>query len=382
MSSDAPADGAPRLPWTRRLARKARKTWASILREQATPSRLGAALGFGVFVGCTPLWGLQTVIALVAAHLFRLNKVAVFGGLQVSGPPLAPLTVYASVQLGYRLLQGAWVPMSLSAMGDLTAGEIAARFFWAFALGGTLLGVVLGLLVWPATAWLVARARAGVKMARLPHEELDLLFDRLDHLPDKYRHYAAWKLRLDPLYATVLPLFEGRREVLDLGAGIGLFGAALCQRNPSAQVRGVEWDAEKARVAQVLLQGLPARVEAGDARVADLGHPDAIALFDMLHYAPVEEQRAFLLRVAAALGPGGRLVLRELDPEARQGSWAERLERWAVARGWNRGAGVYPWPLSQMRALLEEQGFEVQVQPEAARGLFRANALLVATRRG
>ncbi|MEN6631771.1 MAG: DUF2062 domain-containing protein, partial [Candidatus Polarisedimenticolia bacterium] len=46
--------------------------------DGATPGRQAAALAVGVFIGCTPLFGLHLGMCLVAARLFRLNVVTMY----------------------------------------------------------------------------------------------------------------------------------------------------------------------------------------------------------------------------------------------------------------------------------------------------------------
>jgi len=167
---------------------------------------------------------------------------------------------------------------------------------------------------------------------------------------------------------------------VDLGAGLGLLELLLAERSPAVSLRAVEWDERKVHAARRATSGLPGvRVDLGDLRTVELGTPDAVVLLDALHYMPPEEQRAVLGRCASALGPGGLLLVRELDPRQGRGSLSVQLERLAVVVGLNRGAGVRPWPVQEMAAFLEEQGFSVQVR-QAGRGLFSDNALLVARR--
>ena len=64
-----------------------RALWDRVLREHASPARVGFAVGIGVLVGCSPFLGLQVAIAALLAIVFRLNKLAVFLGLQISAPP-------------------------------------------------------------------------------------------------------------------------------------------------------------------------------------------------------------------------------------------------------------------------------------------------------
>src|SRR5205823_48356 len=103
--------------------------------------------GLGVFMGCSPFWTLQTVLALIAARLFRLNKLAVLLGTQISAPPALPFLVYASVQLGHRLIHGEWVALTLeSVKAAPSKWELAKQFIWSFGLGAFIVGAILGSL--------------------------------------------------------------------------------------------------------------------------------------------------------------------------------------------------------------------------------------------
>lgn len=380
----ADATAAPVKPAKKKrsLGTKLRHAWRAVRREQATPKRLGVAMAVGVFLGAGPFYGLQTILCLVSATVFRLNKFTVLLGLQVSSPPFTPFVILAGVQLGYRVLYGDWAPLSLQMVIDTPVRELASRFAVSYLIGGNLLGLITGGLAGWATMSLVRRRReADERDPPLRDEEIDELHEKLPALPRFYRHYAAWKVRLDPLYLLVLPLLAGRTRVVDLGAGMGLMGFLLRLRSPATRVHCVEWDQEKAQMAQRLNAGDElVTVAAADARTAELGQADAICLFDVLHYNPLDEQRAWLQRVAQTLPAGGLLLVRELDVEKARWRMSERIEQQAVKRGWNQGAGVVAWPLSDMRALLEQLGFEVTMRP-AGQGLFSANALVVARKR-
>jgi uncharacterized protein (DUF2062 family) len=357
-----------------------KRQWRAVLREQATPTRLGLAVGFGVFMGCSPFWTLQTVLALIGSRLFKLNKLAVLLGTQISAPPFAPFLIFASVQLGNRLIRGEWVPLTLDAVKAAPSKwELAKQFIWSFGLGALLVGAILGAIAgWLTYRAVKSRREAQAKSPQFSGEELDLLQDALEPLPAKYRHYGIWKVRMDPVYARVVPLLARCRQVVDLGGGMGLLGALIRPRAPQCQFRVVEWDAEKAQMAAKLLEGW-AKVDQADARTVELGSPDAIALLDVLHYLPVPEQTAWLDKCVSALAPGGTLLVRELDLERARFRLSERIEKLAVKRGWNVGSGVHSWPIAQMRSHLEAKGLKVEVE-QAGRGMFSANALVLATK--
>ena len=56
-----------------------RERLRAAFRVDDPPWRVAAALAVGVFVSCTPLYGFQTLLSLLVATVFRLNKAAVVG---------------------------------------------------------------------------------------------------------------------------------------------------------------------------------------------------------------------------------------------------------------------------------------------------------------
>jgi uncharacterized protein (DUF2062 family) len=128
-----------------------------------SPGRLGLALGVGVVCGCSPFLGLQTLLAIGVALLFRLNKLAVFIGLQISIPPLTPLVILASVELGEFLLHGRALPLSVAQIRAMQTKELVARFFVDLSVGGLTLGTVLGALLGMLTARWISRRRAQAR---------------------------------------------------------------------------------------------------------------------------------------------------------------------------------------------------------------------------
>ncbi len=94
----------------RKFRDNARITWAntrliigSLLRKHLTPGQTAVAAGLGVFIGCSPFYGLHSVIAAAAAFFLRLNFGVLFLGTQVSLPFLAPFLAMASVSVGNSL---------------------------------------------------------------------------------------------------------------------------------------------------------------------------------------------------------------------------------------------------------------------------------------
>ncbi|WP_158501611.1 DUF2062 domain-containing protein [Vitiosangium sp. GDMCC 1.1324] len=361
------------------LLRPLREQIESVKREHASPRRLGVAVAVGVLVGSSPFLGFQVLMAIALATVFRLNRIAVLLGLQISMPPITPFLLFLNAQVGARLLEGRWLPLSLEAFRAVPAKQVAADLFLDLLVGGLLVGGVLAAGLGWMTAYLLQRQRTRGSLSDLfTPEQWAQLQGRLEGLPRAWRKYALWKMRLDPVYKLILPELPEDAELLDLGSGMGLLPLLLSVRSPRSSVRAVEWDERKVRMAHQLLEGLPAvRVEAGDASKCPLGTPNAVALLDVLHYSPIAQQQEWLLRCAEALRPGGLLLVRELEPKQSRWPLAPVLERLAVRLGWNRGASVHAWSPSEMARMLTPLGFTAELRP-AGSGVFSANTLLIA----
>jgi SAM-dependent methyltransferase len=198
-------------------------------------------------------------------------------------------------------------------------------------------------------------------------------------LHPRFRWYARAKYRFDPCYRAIARCIREDSFTVDLGSGLGMLPVLLGELGERRQALGVDWDREKVRCGLHASRGLP-RVEIveGDLRAFAVPACDVITLVDVLHYYDALGQEAILERCRAALGPGGRLLIREGDG-ARQGGarFTRRVEGWITRMGWNRGPAVRFRPISELRTTLVRLGFHVDVD-EVAGPLNPGNVLLVA----
>jgi 2-polyprenyl-3-methyl-5-hydroxy-6-metoxy-1,4-benzoquinol methylase len=112
----------------------------------------------------------------------------------------------------------------------------------------------------------------------------------------------------------------GPIRVLDIAAGHGVYGVTIAQRNPQAQIVAVDWE----RVLRVATEhaskvGVGARHRAlsGDAFKVDWGTGYDVALVtNFLHHFDRAACTTLLRKIAAALNPGGRVVVVEFVPNA------------------------------------------------------------------
>lgn len=74
--------------------------WEQITLHNENPFKISIAMGFGIFMGITPIWGFQMLIAVLLAHAFKLNKVLVLAFSNISLPPVIPFIIYLSYKIG------------------------------------------------------------------------------------------------------------------------------------------------------------------------------------------------------------------------------------------------------------------------------------------
>ena len=110
----------------------------------------------------------------------------------------------------------------------------------------------------------------------------------------------------------------GPIRVLDIAAGHGIFGIAIAQKNPQAQIVAVDWAGVLTVAAEnAAKMGVAARHTAlpGDAFKVDFGSGYDVALMtNFLHHFDVPTCTTLLKKVAASLKPGGRIAVLEFVP--------------------------------------------------------------------
>ena len=165
-----------------------------------------------------------------------------------------------------------------------------------------------------------------------------------DRYPTRFlREYVKWKVRMDPIYGSVIPHLPSHPvPLIDLGCGVGILPLVLRSRGVDAPIIGIDHDEKKIAIGrQVLRDERNIELIAGDAR-SPLPAQGNVVMFDLLHYFTDDEQRAILANVAAALVPGGVAIIRDglREPNFRYrltyyGEVFARLNGWLKAERLN-----------------------------------------------
>lgn len=150
-----------------------------LLHTHDTPERTARAFALGVFFGFSPFLGLHTILALFAAFMMRLNRVAVLIGVYSNLPWILP-AYYTLATVGGAALIRADIPPGLLAqfketMSDVAWGEVRqllnmlAPLAWSFVIGSTLCAIGLSLIAYRVSlAMILARRR---HLERIQHTE-------------------------------------------------------------------------------------------------------------------------------------------------------------------------------------------------------------------
>lgn len=81
-------------------------SFRELLHLDDSPRRLAGALAVGVFISCTPFWGLQTVLSIIVASVFRLNRAVTITGTWINLPWFAPFVYGAAIKIGWLVAPG------------------------------------------------------------------------------------------------------------------------------------------------------------------------------------------------------------------------------------------------------------------------------------
>ncbi|HLF51070.1 MAG TPA: DUF2062 domain-containing protein [Flavobacterium sp.] len=114
----------------------------NILESTDSNSKKAASIALGVFVGIAPFWGFQTAIVIVLAVVLRWNKVLAFAFSNISIPPMIPLIIYGSLQIGALFVTSKAGLIS----GNKTAFELIQNNLTQYVIGSFVLATVTAIL--------------------------------------------------------------------------------------------------------------------------------------------------------------------------------------------------------------------------------------------
>jgi uncharacterized protein (DUF2062 family) len=157
---------------------RARQWLDQLLHTRDTPQRTAAAYAVGVFFGFSPFLGLHTILGLVFAFAFNLNRVAVLLGVYSNLPWVLPAYYTLSTMAGAALLRVDVPPgllkdfresLSAASWGEFRSfARTLTPLLWAFALGSMIGAVALSVTAYRASLAMIVAHRRRLGAAQSP----------------------------------------------------------------------------------------------------------------------------------------------------------------------------------------------------------------------
>lgn len=148
---------------------EARRWLDQLLHTHDTPKRTAVAYAVGVFFGFSPFLGLHTILGLVVAFAFNLNRVAVLLGVYSNLPWILPAYYTLATMAGAAILDVDVPPRLLNAfrdaLRDASWGEFRSfaktltPLLWSYALGSVLGAIVLALAAYRVSLTMIVAHR-------------------------------------------------------------------------------------------------------------------------------------------------------------------------------------------------------------------------------
>lgn len=133
------------------------------VRLRGLPEEIARGVALGIFIGMTPTFGFQMVIALFLAYLLRENRLAAILGVWITNPVTAPFIYAIEYEMGRLMLnlERARLPQEFTLQAYTNLGWHVLSPLW---VGGILAGLILGSLSY----FLTLRILPTVKNWRVP----------------------------------------------------------------------------------------------------------------------------------------------------------------------------------------------------------------------
>ena len=156
------------------------------------PWKIALGLAVGVFISCTPFYGLHTLMAIGAAFALRINKLSTITGAWLNLPWFAPFIYAISLKVGEFILEGGpgfgGVPgkslpdlagiirPSLSperiTVGFLASSKLLVAVLKPLMVGTTIVGAVAGLITYVVALGTVREVRRLASREQHPAPDL------------------------------------------------------------------------------------------------------------------------------------------------------------------------------------------------------------------
>jgi len=144
----------PMRRWLRRLNQRCRRWIRWVWQQEGTPGERARGLAAGIFCGCFPFFGLQTVLGIALASVVRGNHLLAAAGTWISNPLTYVPLYWFNYRVGDVLLRGGTASADLN-LTPSTLWHQGWDFTSRILLGSTVVGLVCATVGgWLSWHWL------------------------------------------------------------------------------------------------------------------------------------------------------------------------------------------------------------------------------------
>src|SRR5437762_7977708 len=104
------------------LPRRLRRAFYDLRMEGSGAGREAAAIGAGVFIGCSPFYGFHFLLCWAVGSVFALNRLQMYLAANISNPLVSPFLIFSEIQAGAWIRRGAFYRLTIATIR--TADEI------------------------------------------------------------------------------------------------------------------------------------------------------------------------------------------------------------------------------------------------------------------
>lgn len=138
---------------------KFKKILDKLIREHNHPHEIALGAGIGAFICVLPVYGLHTVLVVLAVILVRpANKIAILLGTNLSLPPTVPFITWFAYEIGRFILKKDLPPLDWEFFKHLTFQKIA-NLYQPLFLGSLVLGIICFIMVYLVTFLLASKLK-------------------------------------------------------------------------------------------------------------------------------------------------------------------------------------------------------------------------------
>ncbi|MFI5175350.1 MAG: DUF2062 domain-containing protein [Terriglobia bacterium] len=150
-----------------------KKQIEKLLHIHDSPERTALAFAIGVFFGFSPFLGFHTILVLLVAFLFRLNRVASLIGVYLNNPWTIVPVAMASTSLGAKVLgfrghryeRFNWHELGTPLFWSNLPQEFRLHYrtLYPFLVGSMICATVLAIIAYPVCLWFIRTYRHRIQ---------------------------------------------------------------------------------------------------------------------------------------------------------------------------------------------------------------------------